>query len=108
MKTSKVTIVGVALVAAATLLGAGLYDQVVLAPNLLGAPASLEHARGFMHSTNPGNLFRVLSPATQILLLLAPVLNWKPAVVARWRLVCAFLLAILGDVITFTWHYPRN
>jgi hypothetical protein len=108
MNTLKLCTVGIALVAAAMLLGASLYDQVVLAPNFLGAPASLEHARGFMHSATPANLFRVLSPATQILLLLALVLNWKPSVVARWRLAVALVLGILGDVITFTWHYPRN
>jgi uncharacterized membrane protein len=90
------------------LLGAAVYESVVLAPNLQGAPASLEHARGFYHVTNPGVFFRVLSPATQLFLLVALVCNWKPTPGTRWRLAGALVLAILADVITFKFHYPRN
>jgi hypothetical protein len=98
----------IALVLSAMLLGAGVYESVAVAPNFQGAPASLEHARGFYHATNPGMFFRVLSPATQLFLLLALVCNWKPAPVTRWRLVGALALAIFADVITFRFHYPRN
>jgi hypothetical protein len=99
--------VAIALVLSAMLLGAGVYESVVVAPNFQGAPTSLEHARGFYHATNPGMFFRVLSPAVQLFLLLALVSNWKPSG-TRWRLAGAFLLAILADVITFKFHYPRN
>jgi hypothetical protein len=92
----------------AILLGAGVYESVVLAPNLQGAPTSLEHARGFYHVTNPGVFFRVVSPATQLFLLVALVCNWKPTPITRWRLAGAPALAILADLITFTFHYPRN
>jgi len=100
--------VAIALVASAMLLGAGVYESVVVAPNFQGAPISLEHARGFYHATNPGVFFRVLSPATQLLLLVALVCNWRPVPVTRWRLAGALALAILADVITFKFHYPRN
>ena len=100
--------VGIALVVSAMLLGAAVYESVVLAPNLQGAPTSLEHARGFYHVTNPGVFFRVLSPATQLFLLVALVCNWKPTPGTRWRLPGALALAILADVITFKFHYPRN
>ena len=100
--------VAIALVASAMLLGAGVYESVVVAPNFHGAPASLEHARGFYHATNPGTFFRVLSPATQLFLLLALVCNWKPVPATRWRLLGALALAISADVITFRFHYPRN
>jgi uncharacterized membrane protein len=90
------------------LLGAAVYESIVVAPNLQGAPASLEHARGFYHVTNPGVFFRVLSPATQLFLLVALVCNWKPTPGTRWRLAAALALAILADVITFKFHYPRN
>jgi hypothetical protein len=89
------------------LLGAGVYESVVVAPNFQGAPTSLEHARGFYHVTNPGVSFRVISPATQLFLLVALVCNWKPPV-TRWSLAGALVLAILADVITFKFHYPRN
>jgi len=74
---------------------------------LQGAPTSLEHARGFYHVTNPGVFFRVVSPATQLFLLVALVCNWK-APGTRWRLAGALVLAILADMITFKFHYPRN
>ena len=100
--------VGIALVVSAMLLGAAVYESVVLAPNLQGAPTSLEHARGFYHVTNPGVFFRVLSPATQLFLLVALVCNWRPTPGTRWGLAGALALAILADVITFQFHYPRN
>jgi hypothetical protein len=100
--------VAIALVVSAMLLGAAAYESVVLAPNLQGAPTSLEHARGFYHVTNPGTFFRVLSPATQLFLLVALVCNWKPTPGTRWRLSGALALAVLADVITFKFHYPRN
>ena len=52
----------IALALSAMLLGTGVYESVVVAPNLQGAPSSLEHARGFYHATNPGTFFRVISP----------------------------------------------
>jgi hypothetical protein len=98
----------IALALSVMLLGTGIYESVVVAPNLQGAPSSLEHARGFYHATNPGMFFRVLSPGTQLFLLLALACNWGPVPVTRWRLAGALALAILGDVITFKFHYPRN
>jgi len=98
----------IALALSAMLLGAGVYESVVVAPNLQGAPSSLEHARGFYHATNPGMYFRVLSPGTQIFLLLALVCNWAPVPLTRWRLAAALALAFLGDLVTFKFHYPRN
>jgi len=98
----------IALSLSAMLLGTGVYESVVVAPNLQGAPSSLEHARGFYHATNPGTFFRVISPGTQLFLLLALVCNWSPIPFTRWRLAGALALAILGDVITFKFHYPRN
>lgn len=103
----RLVFVAIALVLSAMLLGAGVYESVAVAPNFQGAPTSLEHARGFYHATNPGMFFRVLSPAVQLFLLVALVCNWKrPG--TRWRLAGALALAILADVITFKFHYPRN
>lgn len=98
----------IALVLSAMLLGTGVYQNVVDAPNYMGAPTSLEHARGFYHATNPGTFFRALVPATQLFLLLALVCNWRPTPGTRWRLAGALVLLILTDVITFQFHYPRN
>lgn len=108
VNTIRIVAVALAVVVSAMLLGASVYDSVVLAPNLQGAPASLEHARGFMHVTNPGTLFRVLSPANQLCLLLALICCWKPDRTARWSLAAALVLGIAGDIVTFQFHYPRN
>src|SRR5262245_26131888 len=107
MSTLRLIITGAALLGASALFGASLYDAVVLAPNLRGGPTGLEHGRLFMSTATPANLLRILSPATQLLLLVAVVANWTSPQY-RWPLVCALLLVILGDVITFTYHYPRN
>jgi hypothetical protein len=107
MFTLRLIVTGAALLGASALFGASLYDAVVLAPNLLGGPTGLEHGRLFMSAATPANLFRILSPATQVLLLVAVVANWtRPQ--RRWPLVGALLALVLGDVITFTYHYPRN
>jgi hypothetical protein len=60
-----------------------------------------------MSAATPANLFRILSPATQGLLLVAIIVNWASPL-RRWPLVGALLALVLGDVITFTYHYPRN
>src|SRR5258707_3259727 len=104
----RLLVVAIALVFSAMLLGTGLYQNVVDAPNYMGAPASLEHARGFYHATNPGMFFRWMVPATQLFLLLSLVVNWKPAPGTRWTLAGALVFLVLTDVITFRFHYPRN
>ena len=98
----------IALVLSAMLLGTGVYQNVVDAPNYHGGPAALEHARGFYHATNPGMFFRGMVPVTQLFLLLAIAFNWKPDPITRWSLAGALGALILTDMITFRFHYPRN
>jgi hypothetical protein len=100
-------VIVVALLCVGALLGAALYDAVVLAPNLRGGPAGLEHGRLFMSAATPGTLFRIVSPACQILALLAVATNWSSPQ-QRWSLIGALLALVASDVITFTYHYPRN
>jgi len=104
----RLLVVAIALVLSAMLLGTGVYQNVVDAPNYMGAPTSLEHARGFYHATNPGMFFRWLVPATQLFILFALVVNWKLAPSMRWTLGGALVFLVLTDVITFRFHYPRN
>jgi uncharacterized membrane protein len=100
-------VTAIALLGCGALFGATLYDAIVLAPNLRGGPSGLEHGRLFMAAATPANLFRVLAPATQFLVALSVALNWQNQH-ARWPLMGALLALILADVITFTYHYPRN
>jgi hypothetical protein len=100
-------VTNLSLLSVGALFGASLYDAVVLAPNLLGGPHGLEHARLFMARATPANLFRVLAPASQVLMLLSVVANWSSPQ-CRWPLAGAFIALAVIDVITFTYHYPRN
>ena len=107
MITLRFVATGLASLGFSGLFGASLYDTVVLAPNLKGGPAALEHGRLFMAKATPANLFRILSPATQVLLVVAVVASWSDPE-RRWTLIGALLALVLCDVITFTYHYPRN
>jgi hypothetical protein len=96
-----------ALLFVGTLFGGSLYDTLVLAPNLQGGPEGLEHGRLFMSAGTPGSFFRALAPASQILVLLALVASWQSAQL-RWPLLIALVALVIADVVTFTYHYPRN
>lgn len=91
------------------LLGATLYESVVMAPNYARGIEALKNVRAFLTAANPARYFRFLSPLTQALLLLSAVLSWaEEPIYARWFLLIALGALICTDVITFTYHYPRN
>jgi hypothetical protein len=96
-----------ALAGLSILLGASMYDAIVLAPNMRGGPDGLEHGRLFMSRATPASLFRVASPATQILLVATLIATWHVER-CRWLIGGALLALVLADVITFRFHYPRN
>jgi uncharacterized membrane protein len=108
MRPVRLNVTPVAVIALGMLLGASTYESVVMAPNYAArVPESLERIRGFFVTTNPGTLFRVLAPATQLLLVVAILQNW-PERRVRWWLVGALVALTLADAITFAFHYPRN
>jgi uncharacterized membrane protein len=96
-----------ALVGIASLLGATIYEAVVMAPNYeRDIPTSIDLARRFLRRTTPAHYFRILTPVTQVVLLAGVVASWRLAP-ARWGLATALGILVLTDVITFTFHYPR-
>lgn len=108
MKTLRLLLLAAAVALAGILLGGSIYDSLVLVPNINGnIPDSMEHGRLFMHAANPGSFFRVISPLTQASLLLAVIFCW-PVRGVRWWLVTGLVAAVLGDVLTFAYFYPRN
>ena len=108
MRTLRQFVLGLAVVLVAAVFGAALYESLVLAPNFqVGQPDSLEHFRRFMQVATPGNFFRIVVPATDLCLLLGVVLSWR-APRLRWPVLAALLLLIAADVVTFSFHYPRN
>ncbi len=109
MPTLRQLAVSLAIAVLCMLLGAAIYESVVMAPNYVHSLAALEHARGFREVSTPAAYFRILSPVGQLLLAASVVLSWRaPARKARWLLLSALVAAVATDVVTFTFHYPRN
>lgn len=101
------TVLIAALLGLSLLLGATVYESVVMAPNYeRDVPASIETAREFMTAITPASYFRVLAPVTQLLLLLCVIVCWKARPV-RWLALTTLGALLIADVITFTFHYPR-
>jgi hypothetical protein len=71
-------------------------------------PNSIAAAREYYKIVNPGNFFRIFSPVNQILSLLVLILFWKASPAVRMCFGAAFVLYLLGDVLTFAYFYPRN
>ena len=109
MKTIRELALAGAIIGLGMLFGAAVYESVVNAPNFAnGIPESLDHVRQFWSVTNPGNYFRIVAPATQLLTVLSLLLSWKRPAGRRGWLLAALLLVVGADVITFAYHYPRN
>jgi hypothetical protein len=89
-------------------LGANVYNSAVDARNWgSNIPASLNAARAYFSAANPGSFFRIASPLTQVLSLLALILCWN---VPGARLLAGIAVAanVTGDIMTFAYFYPRN
>ena len=99
-------LIGASAATAAGLLFVNVYNSIVDAPNW-GAhlPHSIEAARAYFSAANPGSFFRVASPINQALALLALVLSWKNN---RYIALGSLIVAVLVDVMTFAYFYPRN
>lgn len=95
-----------ALIAVALLLGATWYEAVVMAPNYeRDVPASIALARQFLQRTTPAHYFRVVAPLAQVLTLVTLIAAWNQP--GCFAFLVAFVLLIVADVITYTFHYPR-
>jgi uncharacterized membrane protein len=71
-------------------------------------PTSISTARDYFKTVNPGDFFRKFSPFNQVLALLVLILFWKSVPAARLYFGIALIMYVLGDVMTFTFFYPRN
>jgi len=101
-------VLGVTVIVIGGVLGANMYTSWVDARNWgANIPSSLTTAREYFAVVNPGSFFRAVSPAAQLLALLALIVCWNvPG--ARIPAATALALTIAGDVMTFTYFYPRN
>src|SRR5262245_35280708 len=109
MSTIRQFLLILAVIALGALFGASLYQSTIEGPNLgANLPDSVEHFRLFMGQNNPGNFFRVVAPAAQILVFLSLITGWKSPRNRRLWLLASLVIVIGADVITFNIHYPRN
>ena len=71
-------------------------------------PNSIISGKAFFKVANPGDFFKIFSPASQILTLLSLILFWKNAKQVRLFLGIALLCSISADVMAFTYFHPRT
>ena len=109
MTTLRKLSLALAISLAAGLLFTNIYTSVVDAHNWgANIPASIQTARDYFKTANPGTFFRMIAPATQVAGLLALILCWRAGKRARLYCAIAFLFAVGTDVLTFAYFYPRN
>ncbi len=82
-----------------------LIDAVSWGSNI---PTSIQTAREYFQNVNPGHFFRIFSPANQVISLLALIVCWKTNKIIRLFCILALLAAVLADVFTYAYFYPRN
>lgn len=94
---------------ASGLLFANIYTSLIDAKSWgANIPQSIETAREYFKTVNPGNFFRMIAPANLVVALLVLILFWKVSVTVRIYLGMALALYVCVDVFTFAYFYPRN
>ena len=103
------TILILAAIFASGLLFVNVYTSVVDARNWgHDIPNSLIAAREYFSVANPGSFFRVVSPISQVIALVALIICWGAGKRVRIYCAVALVLAVFGDVFTFAYFFPRN
>jgi hypothetical protein len=94
---------------ASGVLFANLYTSMVIAVATdRDIPNSVIAGGEFFKVTNPGDFFKIFSPASQVLTLISLILFWKYSKKARLFLGIALLCFISGDIMAFTYFHPRT
>lgn len=98
----------VAAVLVAAILGASAYEQIVVSYSWQARPEeALGHYRALGTIVTPARFFRRLAPLSQLTLVVAVIWSAIAGVASFWTTTALVAMA-LADVITFTFHYPRN
>ena len=93
----------------AGLLLTNIYTSIVDANNWNSdIPNSIQTARDYFKTSNPGDFFRIFSPLNQFMGFLSLVFLWHVSRKARIYLAIALVLVLGADLMTFTYFYPRN
>jgi hypothetical protein len=106
--TGLVCCVTVATLLVAAILGASAYESVVVSYSWAARPEeAVGHYRALGAIVTPARFFRLLAPLSQVALLVALIVSIAASVALVWT-GTALAAMVLADVITFTFHYPRN
>ena len=90
------------------MLGAGAYEQIVVSYSWQTRPEeAVGHYRALGAIVTPARFFRRLAPLSQITLVVLVIWSAVRGVALVWTGTALAAMA-LADVITFTFHYPRN
>jgi hypothetical protein len=102
----RLILLGLSAAIASGLLFTNVYTSLVDAPNWgANIPESLLTARQYFSIGNPGNFFRIISPLNQVVAVIVVIISWKNN---RYLALASLAIAIIGDVFTFGYFYPRN
>ncbi len=94
---------------AAGLLFTNVYNSVIDAHSWGSAlPGSIQTARDYFSSRNPGDFYRFASPINQVIALATLALCWRAGGRVRALFAAALVIAVLSDMFTFAYFYPRN
>ena len=94
---------------ASGVLFANLYTSMVIAvATESDIPNSIIAGGEFFKVANPGDFFKIFSPASQVLTLLSLILFWKYSKKARLFFGIALLCFISADIMAFTYFHPRT
>jgi len=97
-----------AAVLVAAIFGASAYESIVVSYSWRMRPAeAIGHYRALGAIVTPARYFRRLAPLSQITLLVAVIWSAIAGAALLWTGM-ALAAMVLVDVITFTFHYPRN
>ena len=92
----------------AAILGASAYESVVVSYSWSARPEqAVGHYRALGAIVTPARYFRRLAPLSQLALVVAVIWSAVVGVALGWT-AAALMAMLLADIITFTFHYPRN
>jgi len=93
---------------ASGVLFANIFNSVVISEAAKSdIPDSVIAARAYFKTVTPGDFFKIISPATQVITLFSIILFWNYRKV-RFFLWISLLCYISGDIFAFTYFHPRN
>ena len=94
---------------ASGVLFANFFNSIVIAVATdSNIPDSVIAGKEYFRFVNPGDFFKIFSPASQLLTLLSLIIFWKSLKKVRLLLGIALLCYITSDILAFTYFHPRT